>query len=227
MKIGILAAMDVEMELILDELIDVEEIKMVGSTFYLGTLGNQEVVLVKSGIGKVNAAISTTLLIKEFECGLIINTGIAGGTKPLSHRDCIVAKSLQYNDFDLRFFGYEFGQVPQMPKEFVPSIESIVLIKKNLNKLNIAYKEAKVYSGDQFITSYEQLKNIDNTSGIVTEMEGAAVAQTCVKCGVDFIVLRYISDIIGDKSQEDYFEFEKDMANQSANITIRLIKSME
>ena len=225
MKIGILAAMQVEMNLILDEIIDVEEINQAGSTYYTGYIGNNEVVLVKSGIGKVNAAISTTILIKEFGCNLIINTGIAGGTKPLKHRDCIVAKSLQYHDFDLRFFGYPYGQVPEMPKEFIPSINSLLLIKSTLNKLNIPFKECNVYSGDQFITSYDQIKNVEN-EGIVTEMEGASVAHTCVKLGSDFIVLRYISDIIGENSQEEYQKFEEDMANQSANITIKLLNNI-
>ena len=174
----------------------------------------------------VNAAIATYTLIKEFSCDLILNTGIAGGTKPLEHRDCILATNLQYHDFDLTFFGYKYGQVPEMPQKFETSIEARLLIKSVLNKMNIKFKEKEVYSGDQFILSLDSLKNIDTKDGIATEMEGASVAQVCVKCGVDFIVLRYISDIIGDKSQEDYSEFEKDMANQSANIAIKFIKGL-
>ena len=113
-----------------------------------------------------------------------------------------------------------------MPQKFETSIEARLLIKSVLNKMNIKFKEKEVYSGDQFILSLDSLKNIDTKDGIATEMEGASVAQVCVKCGVDFIVLRYISDIIGDKSQEDYSEFEKDMANQSANIAIKFIKGL-
>ncbi|MCR5349384.1 MAG: 5'-methylthioadenosine/adenosylhomocysteine nucleosidase [Acholeplasmatales bacterium] len=226
MKIGIIAAMQVEMNLILDEFNEVEETVIFNSKFYQGLINTTECVLVKSGIGKVNAAIAAYTLIKEFGCDLILNSGIAGGTKPLEHRDCVVAKSLSYHDFDLTFFGYKYGQVPEMPVCFEPSIDARVLIKSILNKLNIKFKEAKVYSGDQFILSMDQLKGIENPNGIATEMEGAAIAQVCVKCGVDFIVLRYISDIVGDKSQEDYFKFEEDMANQSANITIRLIKGL-
>ena len=227
MKIGIIAAMKVEMNLILDRFDNIEETTMFSTKFYQGVINNTECVLVNSGIGKVNAAIASFTLINEYGCDLIINTGIAGATKPLKHRDVIIGSSLQYHDFDLRIFGYKYGQVPQMPVEFEPTDAAKMLIKSVLNKLKIEYKEAKIYSGDQFILSLDQLKEIENKEGIVTEMEGAAVGQVCVKCGCDFIVIRYISDIIGDKSQEDYLKFEEDMAYQSAQVTIKLIEGLE
>lgn len=227
MKIGIIGAMEVEMNLIIDEIENVETISIMSSTYYQGFIDDVEVVLVKSGIGKVNASIAATVLIREFGCNYIINTGIAGATKPLCHRDIIISESVSYNDFDLRFFGYPFGQVPELPIEFVPSIDSKVMIKSILNKLNIKYKEAKIYSGDMFVTSMDQLSNIKNNEGIALEMEGAGIAHTCVKGGVDFIIIRYISDVIGEKSQEEYSKFEEDMANISAEILIKVIKNLE
>lgn len=227
MRVGIVAAMKPEMEEILNEMEDLESVKIFGSEFHRGYIGNVEVVLTESGMGKVNAAIATTILIREFECSFIINTGIAGATKPLKHRDVIIAESLAYHDVDATIFGYKHGQVPGMPAEYAVGIENIVMVKSVLNKLGIEYKTAKVYSGDQFVSSMDAFKYIENTEGIVTEMEGAGVAQTCVRAGVDFIVLRYISDVVGEANQEEsYIEFENDMAHESATICIKLLKNL-
>ncbi len=227
MRVGIVAAMKAEMEEILNNMEELESVKIFGSEFSRGYIGNTEVILTECGMGKVNAGISTALLIREFECSFIINTGIAGGTKPLKHRDVIIAEKLTYHDVDATIFGYKYGQVPGMPAEYPVAIENIVMIKQVLNRLGIEYKTANVYSGDQFITSMDAFKHIDNTYGIVTEMEGAAVAQACVRAGVDFIVLRYISDIIGEENQEEsYFEFEADMALNSAKICIKVVENL-
>ena len=204
-----------------------DSVKIFGSEFHKGFIGNVEVVLTECGMGKVNAAIATSILIREFECSFIINTGIAGATKPLKHRDIIIAESLAYHDVDATIFGYKYGQVPGMPAEYAVGIENIVMVKSVLNKIGVPYKTAKVYSGDQFVTSIDAFKNLDNNEGIVTEMEGTGVAQTCVRAGVDFVVLRYISDVIGEENQEEsYFEFENDMAHESANICIKLLKNL-
>lgn len=227
MRVGIVAAMKPEMEEILNEMDGLESVKIFGSEFHKGFIGDVEVMLTECGMGKVNAAIATTILIREFECSFIINTGIAGGTKPLKHRDVIVAESLTYHDVDATIFGYKHGQVPGMPAEYAVGIENIVLVKSVLNKLGIEYKTAKVYSGDQFVSSMDAFKYIENTEGIVTEMEGTGVAQTCVRAGVDFIVLRYISDVVGEANQEEsYMEFENDMAHESATICIKLLKNL-
>lgn len=227
MRIGILAAMKVEMEKILDSMDSVEDIKIFGSKFFKGYIGNNEVCLVECGMGKVNAAIAATLLIREFECSFIINTGIAGGVKPLKHRDVVIATSLEYHDVDATIFGYKHGQVPGMPAEYIVNPENILMVKRILNKLNIEYKATKIYSGDQFISSLDDLKNVELSGGFATEMEGTAVAQACTRAGVDFIVLRYISDVVGEENQEEsYFEFESDMANESADICIQLIENI-
>ena len=227
MRVGIVAAMKPEMEEILNEMDGLESVKIFGSEFHKGFIGDVEVMLTECGMGKVNAAIATTILIREFECSFIINTGIAGATKPLKHRDVIVAESLTYHDVDATIFGYKHGQVPGMPAEYAVGIENIVMVKSVLNKLGIEYKTAKVYSGDQFVSSMDAFKYIENTEGIVTEMEGTGVAQTCVRAGVDFIVLRYISDVVGEANQEEsYMEFENDMAHESATICIKLLKNL-
>lgn len=227
-KIGIICAMNPEMDILLDALLDSTKVKLLGITFYQGKINNHEVVLSLCGVGKVNAAQGVTLLISEFGCNLIINSGIAGGVAPLKKRDSMIASGLSYFDVDATIFGYDFGQVPSMPKEYMVNPDLLVLTKSIFNRLGLPYKSGKVYSGDQFVTSFDQLKGIKDDGGYAIEMEGAAVAQVCMKAGVDFIVLRYISDIIGEENQEEsYLEFEKEMANRSAKVTLLLLENME
>lgn len=223
-KIGLICAMDSEIYLITDAMKSMKRYKVLDVWIYEGLIGEHEVVLAKSGIGKVNAAFAATILIREFDCDLLINTGIAGGIAPLETRDLVIASGLQYHDFDLVTFGYEINQVPNMPKVFRPNINSIVMIKTVLNRLGIPYKDSMVYTGDQFIDKMDQIPTI--TEGAV-EMEGAAVAQIATKAGKDFIVIRYISDIIGSENHlEDFHKFEEEMANMSAKITVSLISNL-
>lgn len=228
MRIGIIAAMEPELDILRDALLDGEEEIKLGISFYPGMIGECEVVLALSGVGKVNSAMCATLLISEYECNFIINTGIAGGMKPLKTRDVIIGTRLCYHDFDTTIFGYSYGQVPGCPKYYASSLESILLVKKALNKLGINYKEGTIYSGDQFVSSCHQLEKIGVEEGSLCEMEGASIAQVCVKAGVEFVVLRYISDIIGDKNQiDDYLKFESDMANRSSKICLQILNNLE
>lgn len=227
-KIGIICAMKPEMDILLEGLGEGKKVKMLGVTFYEGNINNHHVVLSLCGVGKVNAAVAATLLISEFNCNLIINSGIAGGVLPLKKRDSVIATSLAYHDFDTTPFGYEFGQVPGMPKEYMVNPELLIMVKTIFNRLELPYICTKVYSGDKFVHSMEQLSGVKNEEGYAVEMEGAAIAQVCVKAGIDFIVLRYISDIIGEENQqESYIEFEKEMSLRSSKVTLQLLENMD
>ena len=225
--IGIIAAMEDEMSILLDKLnLNVYE-QVCGCKFYLGKVNETDIVLTTCGVGKVNAAIAATVMIEYYECELIINTGIAGGITGVNTKDVIIGTKLMYHDFDVTQFGYQHGQVPGMPKAFIPSLDSIVMFKKILNSLNIDYKEAIIYSGDAFVSNKEVLKNVDTTVPCIAEMEGAAIAHVCVKSGVDFIVVRYVSDIVGEPSQiADYSEFETEMANRSSEICLKILNNL-
>ena len=226
-KIGIISAMRTEMDLILDEMDEINEIKYLGNTFYEGTISDNDIVLVECGVGKVNAAMATTILISEFSCDLIINTGIAGGLPGTKTKDVIIASGLGYHDFDIRLFGYEYGQVPHMPKIFPVNPECVMLCKSTLNKLNIDYKSGVILSGDKFVSDLSLLSECKNIDVLAVEMEGCAIAHVATKAGIDFIVLRYISDVVGEPSQnEDYLKFEDEMARRSADIAISLIKNI-
>ncbi len=225
-KIGIIAAMKHEMEILKENIDHIQDVKIAGFVFYVGKINEHEIVLCECGVGKVNAGIASSLMIAEFECNLIINTGICGGMG-LRKRDVVIAKEVRYHDFDATSFGYEYGQVPGMPKVFAPSIESTIMIKSVLNRLGINYENVPVYSGDQFVTSVEQLKKSNPGEVFACEMEGAGVAQSCTKAGIEFIVLRYVSDCIGSENQEeDYNTFEKEMAERSANICLQIINNL-
>ena len=225
--IGIIAAMEDEMSILLDKLnLSVYE-QVCGCRFYLGKVNETDVVLTTCGVGKVNAAIAASVMIEFYECKLIVNTGIAGGITGVNTKDVVIGNKLMYHDFDVTVFGYAHGQVPGMPKIFNPSLESVVLFKRILNDLKIDYKEATIYSGDVFVSSKEVLKNVDTTIPCIAEMEGAAIAHVCVKSGVDFIVVRYVSDIVGEPSQiDDYKAFETEMANRSSEICLSILNKL-
>ena len=222
--IGFIAAMEDEMSIFLDKLnISVYE-QVCGCRFYLGKVNETDVVLTTCGVGKVNAAIAATVMIEFYECKLIINTGIAGGITGVNTKDVIIGSKLMYHDCDVTAFGYEYGQVPGMPKSFMPTLDSVIMFKKILNELGIDYKEALIYSGDKFVTSKDVLANVDISMPCIAEMVGAAIAHVCVKSGIDFIVVRYVSDIVGKTSQiDDYKTFEKEMATRSSEICLHIL----
>lgn len=225
-KIGIVAAMKPELEILLEHLNQREEIRIGGIDFYAGILGGKDAVLCECGVGKVNAAIAATLLLTEFECDLLINTGIAGGIG-LKKGTVVIAESLRYHDVDATVFGYSFGQIPGMPKEFIPDLNIVLAVKRSLTRLGIPYQSCPVYSGDRFVESLETLKNILPVSRAACEMEGTAIAQSAVRFGADFIVLRYISDCIGEEKQvEDYVSFEREMAERSAKICLQILNNI-
>lgn len=224
--IGIIAAMESEMN-ILREALNCNATRIHSIDFYEGVIGKTEIVLCSSGVGKVNAAMAATIMIDTFECELIINTGIAGGITGVETKDIVLATGAMYSDVDATAFGYAYGQIPQMPKVFLPSRAHIVEVKHVLKLLGYSYKEALVYSGDSFVSSPSQVKNVDTSISCIAEMEGAAIAQVCTKAGRDFIILRYISDCIGKPNQiEDYQKFESEMSERSSRICLEILKNL-
>lgn len=228
MVIGIIAAMEEEM-LLLKEAIGCDEGSVKhGVSFYEGALNSHDIIVCSSGIGKVNSSMATTLLIECYACDVIINTGIAGGITGVEPKDIVIATGLMYHDVDVRAFGYAYGQVPQMPRVYLPSMPHNVEIKRVLKLLGYSFKEAMIYSGDSFVHSLNQITHMDTSIPCITEMEGASIAQVCVKAGVDFVALRYVSDVVGTENQiEDYQAFEKEMANRSAKICVNILKNLE
>ena len=226
--IGIIGAMAHEVE-VLKESMTINEVETrCGIEFYTGYIGNNEVTLTGCGVGKVNAAIAAAILVDVYQCNLVINTGIAGGIKGLNTSDVCIATKLYYSDVDVTVFGYSKGQIPGLPKYFSVNCDVLVAVKKVLNQLGITYNETTIYTGDQFASSTDILDGFELVDEhIACEMGGAAIAHVCVKSGVNFLVLRYISDIVGKESQiEDYNSFEYEMANRSSEICFKLLNNL-
>lgn len=225
--IGIIAAMDCEMNRLETELQNCEKVDIGGSFFYRGIMYDKEVVIALGGIGKTNIAVCTAIMIFVYHCDIVINTGIAGGLSPLKTKDIVLASKLGYFDVDATVFGYKKGQIPQMPHFFTPDDNVLMKVKWSLKNLGLPYEEATILTGDSFVTTKEKIEEFSFNDKIAVEMEGASVAQTCYRFGVPFVSIRFISDIIGAENQiDDYQQFENEMGNLSSSICLEIIKKI-
>lgn len=222
-KLGIIGAMQVEVEILVAALEESTSRSVAGSVFYEGRLEGLEVVVVQCGVGKVNAALCAQILCDCFGVTHLVNTGIAGSLDAkLDIGDLLVSRDAMYHDFDCSHFGYPYGKVPGMDVVAFPAAEAMVAC---------AYAAAqevhpghatigRVASGDQFVCSREQKEKIVAlTGGMCTEMEGAAIAQTAYRNGVPFVILRAISDKADDSAEMDYPTFETQAAHRCARVT--------
>ena len=226
-KFGIIGAMEVEVEILKKDMAVERRVKKAGMEFVEGTLYGRNAVVVKSGIGKVNAAVCTQILADDFHVDAIINTGIAGSLQAsINIGDVVVSTDLVQHDVDCTAFGYPLGQVPQMEIFSIEADKGLAeLAKKVCEEVNRDIKaiSGRIVSGDQFICDKEIKKKIaTNFNGCCTEMEGAAIAQAAYLNGVPFVVLRAISDKADDSANMDYPEFEKLAVRHS----VRLVKGL-
>ncbi len=229
MMIAIIGAMEEEVQILKDQLTQLEETKIAHTHFYKGMLADKEVVLLQSGIGKVNVAISTALLIDRYNPDYIINTGSAGGLQPgLTLGDVVVSTQVGYHDADARAFGYEMGQIPGMPATYAADTQLVEVVKNVLQKLDQTAMEGLIVSGDSFIGTEAQREVIlsDFPQAIAAEMEAAAIAQTCYQFGKPFIVTRAISDLADGEASMTFDEFLKVAAKSSSEMVYALVKEL-
>ena len=221
--IGIIGAMQVEVEGLCSLIENCVTKELFGRKFYQGFIRGKEVIVVESGIGKVNAAITTSIMCNNFNVDLIINTGVAGGVGDLKTFDLIIGDKLVYHDFDLTPIGYKKGVIPSMGKTFDTS-ESVRKICENIAKeKNISYKIGNIASGDIFATNPNIIDGLEMDIKAV-EMEGAAIAHTAKIFDKAFIALRVISDILGSKNQEVSFnQVEKKAAEYASLFVFEII----
>ena len=227
---GIIGAMESEVNAIYAQMENKEIVEYNGIKFYKGSLYGKDVVVIQCGIGKVNAALCTQLLILKFGVDKVVNTGIAGATgTDLNIYDFVVSTETVYHDFDTQFFGYKLGQVPGLPETFKADeklVESVVSAFNN-SKLSSEHKirTGLIASGDQFIAGGEK-KNfiVSNFHPLCVEMEGCAVARTCYKNNVPFVVVRCMSDCADDTVQVRYDEAEASAL--SSTMLLSIIKSL-
>jgi adenosylhomocysteine nucleosidase len=226
MVIGIIAAMNSEIKNIIASLENKQSHVVCNVEIHEGTIGNHKVIVSESGIGKVNSAINTTLLISHFNPDIVINSGIAGGSKELKTADLIIAEKLTYSDFDCQVFNYEFGQVPGMPTHYYSDERIKAMLEKYLTINNISFKNSTVLTADSFRLSANEIKNNLSTS-FATEMEGTSIAQACYKLNTPFLSFRIISDILDSENHiEEYNVFEEKCAKLSSDIIVNFIKTL-
>lgn len=210
--IGIIGAMDSEVAALVAAMSAEETQEYNNYKFYKGTLFGKEVVIVKCGIGKVNAAVCTQILLSNFNIEKVINTGIAGAVGTgLKQYDFVASTNVVHHDVDVQIFGYKPGQVPGMPETFAADEKLADAAVSAFNKSALA-KEHKitkglVASGDQFIAGGEKKDFIVSTfKPQCVEMEGASIAQVCYINKTPFAIIRCMSDCADDSASEEYSE---------------------
>lgn len=226
-KYGIIGAMEEEIEMLKSEMKNVKTTVLAGMTFCEGILWKHPIVVVRSGIGKVNMAICTQILIDVFKVEALINTGVAGGLySELSIGDIVLSSEAMQHDMDATGFGYQKGEIPRMDTYIFRADEGLIqAAKKACETVNtdIHCFVGRVVTGDQFIQSSakkEQL--IRDFGGYCAEMEGAAMAQVAFLNHIPFLVIRAISDKADDSAQMSYEQFEK----QAIIHTMKLLAAM-
>lgn len=225
--IGLIGAMDVEVSLLCEKLEQKEVIQIFNYKFYKGKFGKNDVVILRSGVGKVQSAIGAALMVEHFKPNFILNTGVAGGTNGLKQYDVLIAETLRYSDVDATGFGYKLGQVPGMPEFYATNSEYRNKITKKMDELNFKYYLGNILSGDSFILSTSQLM-LEPQGLTAVEMEGASIAQACYLTNTPFVSIRFISDVVGGSNQSDeYSKFEEVASKESANISYEIIKSIK
>ena len=221
--IGIIGAMDNEVAS-LKEAADIQKTtKIAEMEFCEGTLGGKNVVIVKCGMGKVNAGICAHTLINGFDCTKIINTGVAGSLdSQIDIGDIVVSTEAVQHDFDVEAIGFKKGEIPYtgliaFPADEALRAEAVEAVQKSAPDIHVF--EGRVCSGDQFISTKEQKDTIiNNFGGMCCEMEGAAIAQTCYLNSTPYVVIRAISDKPDETEIVDYKEFEAQAAARCAKI---------
>ena len=226
--IGIIGAMEQEVAKIKEKMQDVTITSRARMDFYEGTLEGKKVVVVRSGIGKVNAGMCTQILADVFGVEAVINTGIAGSlNNDVNIGDIVLSTDVVQHDMDATGFGYRKGQIPQMPVFFFNADDNLRRLAAEVcREVNpdIQVFEGRIASGDQFVCD-QDVKNriVSEFSAYATEMEGAAIGQAAYLNEIPFLVVRAISDKADGSAQMDYSEFEKAAVDHSVRLTLNML----
>lgn len=228
---GIIGAMEEEVEILKSKMKVSEIVEKAAMEFHKGHLNDKEVVIVKSGIGKVNAAICTQILVDEFNVDQVINTGIAGSlNNSINIGDMVISTEVLQHDVDATGFGYQLGEIPRMGTLTFQADSRMVKVAKEIcEKVNpeIQVFQGRIVSGDQFVSDKELKNKIsENFGGYCTEMEGAAIGQAAYLNNVPFVIIRAISDKADDSATVDYPAFEKQAIAHSVKLVEHMIEHL-
>ena len=228
MKFGIIAAMEEELKTLLLALEDKKEVVVLGKTYYEGRIGQHEVVLVQSGIGKVLSAMSVTILAETFGVDAIINTGSAGAvSEGLAIGDVVIADRLVYHDVDVTAFGYAYGQMAGQELYFWADSDLMAKLQAVLAQEGQESHLGLIATGDSFIADPDRVAAIKHhfPEVLAVEMEGAAIAQAAQAAGKPFLVIRAMSDTAQGDANITFDEFILEAGKRSAQTLLALLKS--
>ncbi len=234
MRIGLICAMKEEFELVSREFKLEKSITKSSLEFLIGDIEGKNIVGVICGIGKVNAAICTQILISEFKCDIILNSGVAGSIDPsVNFKDVIIARDLIEHDVDVTHFGYKLGEIPNIgtcefksDEGLVRLAEKICLNISNKNN-NFKFHTGRIVTGDQFISNSLKCEKLKNTfNALACEMESASIAHTCYLNNIKFLIIRSISDNGGTIAGEEFSRFLKESSKNSYLIIKETIKNI-
>ena len=228
MKFGIIAAMEEELKTLLQALEDKKEVVVLGKAYYQGRIGQHEVVLVQSGIGKVMSAMSVAILAETFKVDAIINTGSAGAvSEGLAIGDVVIADRLVYHDVDVTAFGYAYGQMAGQELYFLADSELMAKLQAVLAQEGQASYLGLIATGDSFIADPDRGAAIKHhfPEVLAVEMEGAAIAQAAQAAGKPFLVIRAMSDTAQGDANITFDEFILEAGKRSAQTLLALLNS--
>lgn len=228
-KIGIIVAMEEELEAVLNIMNNIEQKEIYGISVQIGKIEQKEVAVVKSGVGKVNAARVTQILIDKLNVKSIINLGSAGALSPLLNiGDIVIGEKLIQHDFDITAFDHDKGYITGVGDYIYSDIELIEKFKKaanNLKEKDYKIKTGIIATGDIFCTDIEMKNKIySKFDADCVEMEGAAIAQVCYLDNIPFIVIRSISDSPNGNNEIDFDKFVELASKRCANILREFLK---
>ncbi|KZE84244.1 nucleosidase [Paenibacillus elgii] len=228
-KLGVIGAMKEEIELFHEHMEQVRESAKAGITFYEGVFHGKSIVLCKSGVGKVNAAVTTQILIDTYGVEAVIFTGVAGAVDPsLNVGDIVVSTECLQHDMDVTALGFPRGTIPYEATSVFAADTGLRSAAAGASReLFGAVKEGRVLSGDQFIASRETVQLLHKElQGACVEMEGAAVAQACSMNGIPFVIIRSMSDKADGSAHVNFAEFTVQASENSYRIVDQIVKRL-
>lgn len=226
MKYGIICAMEEEIKELRAQLTNANEENIANMIFYSGQINNHEVVLVRAGIGKVQAGVTTAFLIENFKVDAVINSGSAGGIGTgLAVGDLVLSTGAAYHDASATVFGYKPGQLPQQPQIFEADQELLQAVSEAASQTGLQVKPGLIVTGDQFVSSQAQIAAIKKIypQALCCEMEGAAVAQVAYQFDKPFLIVRAMSDVGDEDAGQSFDEFIIDAGKKSAQMILNLL----
>ena len=228
-RVGIIGAMDEEVEILINKMTNKEVVKKAGMSYCIGKLSGKDVIVVKCGIGKINAAVCSQILISEFYVNVIINSGVAGALdNNLNIGDIVVSKDTLNHDMDTTAFGDKYGMIPRMEESIFKGDEKLIkLALDSGEKYDINVVEGRVLSGDQFIASKEKKDwLVKEFNGTCAEMEGVSIGQTAYLNNVPFLILRAISDKADGSAKVTYEDFKEEAIVNLSNMLLDMLATI-